>query len=268
MGNEIYIECPSCKIGGYDNCPECLGAGGFTKSIDPESSKNIHVTDRLQIINKKIDLIANQITIKEFTVEKLKIFIDEINKYPESDKKTLILNRIKKILWNHTEEANLKIVQKRIDSISEVKIDIGYNHKYRQHYKQYPHYAWLFPNKSFILATENEYFITVEEKGLCLKVNDKGLVLTDKLYKSLFESIHNRSLLTYYPFKFLNNSGSHFLDGLDKRIDSLIKFTIKNEKITLYKFITSKHALKMSITDFLNSLNRKSANKIKAISLI
>ncbi len=30
---ENYIICNSCKVGGYDYCPECLGAGGYTINL-------------------------------------------------------------------------------------------------------------------------------------------------------------------------------------------------------------------------------------------
>ena len=57
-----YIICPMCKIGGYDFCPDCLGAGGYTISIDKnEISKNdIISNERLDIIKRKIDLIINK----------------------------------------------------------------------------------------------------------------------------------------------------------------------------------------------------------------
>jgi hypothetical protein len=66
-----FIQCPSCHIGGYDFCPDCLGAGGYSIEVTEiievpvfiEEDRIIRIIRQLKLIEEK-DIWNNQIEVR------------------------------------------------------------------------------------------------------------------------------------------------------------------------------------------------------------
>ena len=99
---EKYIVCPDCKIGGYDFCEKCLGAGGYTITVSEDPSlQNAIKPDKLRSINNKLDLIVQRSVWNDKIEEKLTEYFTLLSESAYSIEVLRALKRILRIRKNN-----------------------------------------------------------------------------------------------------------------------------------------------------------------------
>lgn len=250
-----YIECPSCKIGGYDFCPECYGGGGYSIEIEePETSSKITInTSRIYIINKKIDIISKAELKADHLDNRLQEFYNELIDTQYTDEVITTLKRIIKLRKIRKKNILIKEIKKFCNNIQEIVIDIRGDSEFKSDEPFWRRDLLNMTEKNFVPFT-NEYFSHDIDYGFVIKLTkSKWVTLSIQLFEQLFHNLFRSSV-----FDFESNEIS-FVHGFESEIkkmefrQKLVKISAYFENST-YRFVIPKLLLRGITINYINEL--------------
>lgn len=254
-----YVVCPKCQIGGYDLCPECLGAGGFTISIsEPEAnSNNIIPRDKISRINKQIDLISTKDNINHLIQKKLDDYFRELSESHLNKESVNVIKRILKIKRRITTIKLIKKTKSKLKNIKEIVIDCEGNcFSKGLRYSSYKSYI-LSQNDFSYIPYENDYFLFTDRLGFIIKFSKTKWISVEKtIFTELITYLQNRSLFDFESNEISYNS--EFIKNIEsEEYKSRLVNIIVYDKDFTFRFLVEENNLKNLIRSFFTNLNSR-----------
>lgn len=254
---EKYIECPKCKIGGYDFCPNCLGAGGYSipTNENPSFYKKPISYSRLKSINDRLSLIVSKNADSKSIDEKLQEYFLELSNSYYDIETVKTLKRILKIKKNITLHRIIKNIAKQTQDVKQIVIDFLGQSENKNEINIYAKFN--LPPKKYHIPIKNEYFAYTEKYGIVVKVTkNKWASISSQLLDNLIYNLFNNLLFD------LNSFEMSFKPGFEKQIfeknfrDQLIKLNIYKKEVS-YSFLIQSNNLRKIITNYFAELQSR-----------
>lgn len=240
---EKYIVCHSCKIGGYDNCPDCLGAGGYSIHVE-ESSLTEHIKDHndklIQNIYTKLRLIKDRNIWNDEIETKLNSYFSSlIVLYPTSEINKCIENllRVKSFMKSRKLLGQFLTLKQIMDSVT---------------IRQYSGFSMTGADEYFIIdeySNKLRYSIT-KSKSLCLD----GYVLD-----GFFENLAANSLVRFNGYDYAPLFGFFSKNDIETNSFKELVFIDYNFSSKINKFIIQKSLIKPVAVKYVNQLHFNNA---------
>lgn len=193
-----YIICPDCLIGGYDFCPSCLGAGGYTVPVSESEIENdkFLAKDRLAFITDKIDKIVKSIYTQQ-SEKKLNEYFDELSASALTKESHDLLLRIIKIRATQRNRDVIKNLKKKLSDVKEIIVDCD-----GKSFNKIPDELFIIryfsKNCYNVVPFDNKYFLFTKEFNHVVKLSgNMWASLSFGLFIKLIDYIYSYSLFDY-----------------------------------------------------------------------
>jgi hypothetical protein len=188
-----YIECPCCKIGGYDLCPDCHGGGGYSIKVkeNPAIGHSLIVSSRLAAINKRLDLLSGKSSVTLQVEQILHNHFLELSNSSYNIHVADTLERLIKIRRTFSHQRKIKEIKKHLTDVRKIVINLEESRVQE-----------LLADMAFRvrqrrqLPFKNDFFEYRDEIGLVVKVKEgKCAKLSLQLLDNLIYNLYRHSLM-------------------------------------------------------------------------
>ncbi len=221
-----YIECPRCKIGGYDLCPECSGGGGYSIKVieNPSLDKPPVAHNRIGAINKRLDLLKTKGSITSEIEQRLHNDFLELSNYSFDIQVVDTLERLIKIRRTFSHQRIIREIKRNIVDVRKVVVNL------EDDTEPEPFVDRVFRvREKRQLPFKNDFFGYKEGVGLLIKVTKtKWAKLSLQLVDNLIFNLFRHSVMD------LDALHCTFSNGFEKEVLD------KNYREKLFKIQTSK----------------------------
>lgn len=147
-----YVTCDLCKIGGYVNCPQCLGSGGYTVDVEESALSGFDSIDReVSNIKKRLQLVEDSHKWNPMISQKLVEDYEVLKSKPCTDAVLAVIRRIESIREGQTKKQLLDLLENHVHFLEDIKVLVHHRPSWST-YSFSPNTRMLLSDPAYILS--------------------------------------------------------------------------------------------------------------------